>query len=287
MKKQLAIGMPASGKSTYIGALRHLLVHKDVELELETDRLSTQEQHINALESQWLACEQMDRTRGATEAWVEIIVRDRVTGEETTLSIPDLRGELFVRPAARGRFPRELHEAASEAAGVMLFTNTDRADDAIRIEDIEDILPKEGPAKESEPREESVPLLEPVSFRPEDMPEEVMIVEFLQMVNRRPLIAQHRKLALIASAWDVVAENTEPHEWLERERPMLAQFLRHNKDLWDTRVYGISAQGGRLPADAAALQAIETPSHRVKVVGHGAGQHDLTAPLRWLIAPGS
>lgn len=272
MRKQLVIGMPGSGKSTYIGALRHLVVDGEVDLDFGFKRFSGDERHLNALEQKWLACEEMDRTGGANEAWVEMILSDREAGDENALAIPDLRGELFVRPAARSRFPRDLYDAVRDAEGFLLFTNVDRQDDTIRIDDLADIMDDEG-----------AELLEPAAFRPEEMPEEVMIVEFLQMANRRPLFPRRRKLALIVSAWDLVPDDTEPLEWLLAHRPMLAQYLQHNSELWDVRVYGVSAQGGRLPAEATELQAIEIPSHRVRVVGHGASKHDLSAPLRWLV----
>jgi len=66
---------------------------------------------------------------------------------------------------------------------------------------------------------------------------------------------------------------------------MLAQFLAANADLWNARVYGISAQGGKLPDRKRELAKIKQPSERIRVVGHGAGTHDLSAPLQWLMAP--
>ena len=62
---------------------------------------------------------------------------------------------------------------------------------------------------------------------------------------------------------------------------MLAQFLQHNPELWDLRVYGVSAQGGRLPQDRKRLKSMN-PAERIRIVGHHAKPHDLTAPLRWM-----
>lgn len=127
-----------------------------------------------------------------------------------------------------------------------------------------------------------------MKFTPEGMAEEVKIVEFLQMANRRPLYPKPRKLALIASAWDVVEmeEGITPERWLAQNRPMLAQFLASNADLWEVRIYGVSAQGGKLPERKAELKGMLNQSERVRIIGHGAALHDLTAPLRWLITTG-
>jgi hypothetical protein len=86
----------------------------------------------------------------------------------------------------------------------------------------------------------------------------------------------------MVSAWDVLPTDTTPSDWLAENRPMLDQFLANNSELWDVRVYGVSAQGGRLPSERQRLARIKIPSERIRVVGHGAQQHDLTSPIRWL-----
>ncbi len=50
MKRQLIVGMPESGKSTFIAALRHLLLSGAVSTELELTGLSDEERHLNSLE---------------------------------------------------------------------------------------------------------------------------------------------------------------------------------------------------------------------------------------------
>lgn len=275
MIQQLIVGMPASGKSTFIAALRHLLLANEVHTELELAGLADVEAHVNRLEEEWLACQQVERTKPATEGWVQFRVRDRSTLIEATLSIPDLRGEAYEQPAASGQCLKDLYQALADADGILLFTNADREDDALMIDEFADIL---GTGEAS--------LLTDVEpFRPEEMPEEVKIVEFLQVANRRPLRPRTRKIAVAVSAWDILAgrEGLMPEKWLAKYRPMLAQFLDTNAELWEYRVYGISAQGGRLPQDKDALERIRRPSERIQVAGHGAGAHDLTAPLRWLM----
>ena len=276
MMYQLIIGMPNSGKSTFIAALRHLLLANEVPTELELTGLADNEAHLNRLESEWLACQRVERTKPATEGWVEFNVRDQESGVQSTLSIPDLRGEAFEQPACIGQCQKELHDALAKTDGILLFTNADREDDTLLIADFADIL--------SEGATETQPSLQ--SFKPENMPEEVKIVEFLQFANRRPRYSRKRKIAVLVSAWDVVDSQNSltPDMWLEIYRPMLAQFLASNHDLWEPRVYGISAQGGKLPEMQEALEQIKTPSERIRVVGHEAQTHDLSAPLRWLMS---
>jgi hypothetical protein len=276
--KVLIVGVPSSGKSTFIAALRHLFLANQVQTDLELTALADDEAHLNRLEKEWLLCKPMERTKPATEAWVEFSVRNRVSGAEATLVVPDLRGEAFEMPACSGQCLHELHEALLGCAGILLFTNADNPDDDLLIDDVSDILDAEVGAPEDHARRSA-----PGAFKPQDMPEEVKVVEFLQMANRRPAPTRPRKLAVIVSAWDVVMGVQEPNEWLRTRRPLLSQFLESNGELWDVRVYGVSAQGGRLPGAKDQLVRVELPSKRIQIVGHDAQPHDLSAPLSWLM----
>lgn len=296
MTRQLIVGMPESGKSTYIAALRHVLVAMQVETELELTMLAGDEGHLNSLEEKWLSCEPMKRTTPSNEAWVELNVRNRITGAHAVMTIPDLRGEQFERPVVGGGCPKDLHDALVHSDGILLFTNANREDDMLLIDDFGD-MPEDETEEgftdtDADPRigisQHAVSGDENQAsgkFRPEDMAEEVKIVEFLQMANRRPLNPKLRKIALVASAWDLVGgeEGMTPDTWLASKRPMLAQFLFHNSDLWQSRVYGVSAQGGVLPERKAEFEKMLNQSERIRVVGHDAALHDLTAPLRWLM----
>lgn len=277
MNRQLIVGMPNSGKSTFIAALRHLLVADEVETTLMLNGLAAEEEHLNRLEREWLNLKPVQRTKPSTEGWVELNIKNRETDELSSLLIPDLRGEAFEQPACAGQCSPDLYSALIDASGLLLFTNADRADDALQIDDLQDILPSADAAAGDAPQASP--------FIPEDMPEEVKIVELLQAINRDRKSARRRKVAIIVSAWDVVSSNdsrTSPQEWFIKNRPMLAQFLETNEDKWALRVYGVSAQGGRLPQDQKKLASM-TPSERVIVVGHGAAVHDLSAPLHWLM----
>lgn len=275
MMHQLIIGMPNSGKSTFIAALRHLLLANEVTTELELTGLADNEAHLNQLETKWLACQMVERTKPTTEGWVQFHVRDQKIGTESIISIPDLRGEAFEQPACIGKCQKELDDSLKETDGILLFTNADREDDMLLISDFSDIF------GENETDQQQIK-----GFRPENMPEEVKIVEFLQFANRRPRYPRKRKVAVLVSAWDVVTNQTDllPDKWLETNRPMLAQFLTTNHDLWETRIYGVSAQGGKLPDMQEKLEKIKKPSERIRIVGHGVNTHDLSAPLRWLMS---
>jgi hypothetical protein len=77
-----------------------------------------------------------------------------------------------------------------------------------------------------------------------------------------------------------------PDEFLKANLPLLHQFLRYNGKYSAIRIYGVSALGGDLESaeDAKRVKAEDVPSKRIKVVEGEQMHHDLTAPIKWLIA---
>ncbi len=279
--RQLIAGMPDSGKTTYIAALRYLLASNETATVLQLTRLSADEKHLNKLEEKWLACEKVPHTASRSDTWVTFHIRDKASGAEAELSLPDLSGEAFREPVSTGRCRKSLCDAFAAVDGILLFTNADRGNDDLMILEVSDLI---GSLDDENTRRQETTSL---PFNPDEMPEEVKLVELLQLMNRRPLSARHRRLALIISAWDVVEHGLSPQEWLVRNRPMMAQFLQNNEALWTVTVFGVSAQGGVLPRDRDALQSVPRPSLRIRVEGPDVASHDLTAPIRWLMAVGN
>lgn len=315
MNRKLVIaGMPESGKSTFIVALRHLLVSQDVPTALVATRLSDAEKHLNRLEKEWIACEKVERTKQAVEEWVSLFVRREVDSIEAEIVMPDFSGEAFRRPAATGHCSAAVAVMLLDIDGMLLFTNADRGADDVRIEPFAELLagdnvmagdnpipgdeatsdavarPDDKAARDEAPtagdasKQNGRPPEGTVSFNPQNMPEEPLLVEILQIMNRPPRAPKERMIAVIVSAWDAVEESDlTPEDWLKRNRPMVWQYLHSNTALWKARVYGVSAQGGRLPEEKAALQG-KVPGQRVQIIGHEAQPHDLTAPIDWLMA---
>jgi GTPase SAR1 family protein len=301
-QKIVIAGMPGSGKSTFIAALRHLLVSHDVPTRLSATKLSDTEKHLNRLEEEWIACKKVERTKQVVEEWVSFFVRSEGSSAEAQILVPDFSGEAFRRPAATGMCSSAIASMLREIDGILLFTNADRGADDIRLEALGDLLEDDTTAQnESTPEQDEAhkdrEVLdtpgeqdgnaqdESLPFNPINMPEEPLLVELLQILNRPPRVARQRMIAVIVSAWDEVTDSSlSPDTWLKLNRPMLWQYFQANRDVWRHRVYGVSAQGGRLPDEKDALQS-KIPGERVQIVGNGASPHDLTAPVDWLMAP--
>ena len=115
----------------------------------------------------------------------------------------------------------------------------------------------------------------------------MQLVDLLQALRLEPFRRDPFKIAVIVSAWDLTVE-TSADVWLAQKHPLLDQYLRSGEGAIDVCVYGVSAQGGPLskkgdPPTPEREQLLSmVASKRIKVVGNGAGEHDLTHPLLWL-----
>ncbi|MHA6889089.1 TRAFAC clade GTPase domain-containing protein [Ralstonia pseudosolanacearum] len=288
----LVLGMPSSGKSTFIAALGEVLLSNDVESSYKAEILDGAQGHMIALHERWQACEVLERTKGSQEEWISFRLVAR-GGDRALVRLPDLSGESIRDAVIAGLYPHELYDALAACGGVLLFTNTNAKFDDVLLSDVAELLTEEPVAKAAMPipqepieasglalRESNDVLARP--FLAQDMPEQSKVVQLLQTITDfRPV--RRRRIAIMLSAWDNVAQPTTPDEWLYENRAMLSQYLEHNDSSWEARVYGVSAQGGSLPQDKAKLQRIVKPSERVRIVGHGASVHDLCAPLTWLM----
>ena len=262
------VGLPKSGKSSFLAALRHLMISREVSTAINLERFAGNEAHANALSAHWHDVLPFGRTSMLEEGQVAVIGSKRDTGDPVTLDLPDLSGERFRQLAGSRTCVASLQSALLGADGVLLFVNA--------WKEFEDA---------SKDEVGHTAAMAPEPWDPEGMPEQAHLLEILNFLNRYPAPAKRRRVALIVSAWDVVdPDHTCPSSWLEQHRFMLWRFLSNNRALFDTRAYGVSALGGdpEDPETAVKLRAFAEPSRRIAIVGHGAGQHDLTAPLLWL-----
>jgi hypothetical protein len=119
---------------------------------------------------------------------------------------------------------------------------------------------------------------------------QVQLVDLLQCLQRPPFDAKPMKVALVVSAWDLAPDGgADPEKWLKDRYPLLSQYLENSEGVLDLRIYGVSAQGGRLSKkkdgpgpDREKLLAIVPASKRIRIVGPEVAEHDITRPLLWL-----
>jgi len=83
-------------------------------------------------------------------------------------------------------------------------------------------------------------------------PTELLTVEWLQMLRSSFTRQVGRKfaprIALALTAWDALPaeRQSDPMAFIDKEMPLLSQFLRNNGAEYDCRLFGLSATGGDL-----------------------------------------
>lgn len=267
------IGLPESGKTTYLAALWHLLEADEVCTQLTLDRFEGDRQYLNTIAECWRRCEKVPRTSGAGETDVSILVHEPSTDRRAKLGFPDLAGELFNQQVATRKCRKAYVEGFNGDGGAMLFLTANRYQDGITLQDMAEVF-------EEEVSQSALSS----DWTPDNIPQQVKLVELLQFLQRPPFQRKKRRLAVIVSAWDVISETSlSPEAWLHREQPLLHQFILSNSDSFDFRIYGISAQGGNLEEAKDELLK-KTPSERILCIGDGVKPHDLTAPIHWLMS---
>jgi hypothetical protein len=75
-----------------------------------------------------------------------------------------------------------------------------------------------------------------------------------------------------------------PGIWVQKQLPLLSQFLTSNPGSFEVAFYGISAQGGNYEGTNVAELHKKNPAKRIEIVGEGVtSKHDITEPLKWLM----
>jgi energy-coupling factor transporter ATP-binding protein EcfA2 len=274
----LLIGLPGSGKTTFLAALWHVLEERSSTTSLKLTGLSVDRTYLNQIAEEWRACSQVQRTNLQTEEMVVL----HVDGDELgafDLTVPDLSGEAFEQQLTERKTSAHHDELVQRATGVILFVHPDvqKGTQLTQARRLEATIG--GDTQEGEGADGNASAILPWSI--EKVPTQVKLIELLQfLLERAP---RKVRVAMVVSAWDLVESlGVTPHEYVSREMPMLRQFLDSNSDLLEHAVFGVSAQGGSIPADKTALLAIDA-LERIQVCQGDEDSHDITKPIAWLL----
>lgn len=277
------IGLPESGKTTFLAALWHLITERDVETELKFLTLRSGEtSHLNEISARWRDAKVQDRTAVGGNRLVSMNLKDAAE-TPVRITFPDVPGEAYRRMTEERDCEPEIAETL-KASGVLLFIHADTIRPPKWVVDEVALSKAVGLA---------IPAGQEVPWHPRLAPTQVQLVDLLQLLRSAPLDVGPRRLAIMLSAWDKAdGEGLSPAAYLNAKLPLLAQYLRRGADEWTWRIYGLSAQGGDYDAiesdaarkpDAEALRNLDRPSTRIRLVGDAHETHDLTEPLAWLM----
>lgn len=302
--RTLLIGLPSSGKTTFLAALWHSVTTPSVHESLKINALAEDTEYLNQIRDTWLRVVELNHTAVGTMAFTQMNLTYVGSEQALDLTAPDLAGETLEEYLTERTWPQEFDDYIKQTDSILLFVSSDEHHPETPIKDAATIL-QELPDHENQvdnlaTREHledgteplalepaATPLIGPTLIAPNPstkIPPQVKLVDLLQLVLATSGCTSPIKVGVIVSAWDLVQTNfDQPEVWLTAELPLLDQYLRSNKEILTFRVYGVSAQGGQLPDEADQLKAEVRPSDRIIVVGGNALEHDITAPLKWLL----
>lgn len=276
----MVFGIQESGKTTFAAALWHLTDSEEIPTALIKGKHVGDFTYLEEISKLWAEGYEVERTKLQQFENIRVNLRHAVSGNEMTLDFDDLSGETLEQAFATRYCPEKFVELVRSAEGMLLFLSASRKNnDAVTILDVFD-------AEE----DATQPAADPNHWEPKKAPLQVQLVDLLQCLQRPPFEAKAMKVAVVISAWDLAPDGgTDAEKWLKDRYPLLSQYLLNSEGILDMRVYGVSAQGGRLSKkkdgpgpDREKLLAIVPASKRIRIVGPEVAEHDITRPLLWL-----
>lgn len=267
----LLIGFRGSGKTTFLAAVWHLLEAQEIPSVLFAPSLQSDREHLNSIRRDWLLLQPTTRTSLRDMQTVSLNVKDRDTGIEASIVIPDFSGEVFRMQWEEREVRPDFVKLAKQSSGAVLFIHPHQLRHGARI-------PPQNTSISQEVGEQ-----DRIPWKAEFAPTQVQLVDILQtylmLADNRPT-----RLAIVISAWDLIIEDKiTPDSWATVRLPLLSQFIAAREGALMVKYFGVSAQGGELPGEKAKLQRAQKPSERIRVTDDGKMHSDITTILRWLM----
>lgn len=279
----LMVGLPGTGKTTFLAALWHVLCDPSNMLYLE--ELSLESEYINGICDKWLKCEPLERTIQGSHNIIHMKVKDRSSQKAMELIFPDLSGETFREQLNHRQWKKDYEQLVLEAAGLFLFIHPNGIIDSQLIGEADKLI-DELITEESVVADEDVtyPSEASTQWDIEEMGTQVKLVELLQLHIDYIRPNQMPRVVIIVSAWDLVKKQySSPAEFVRRRLPLLDQYLLSNSDMVPSTLFGISAQGGDLLNDKTTLLKNISPADRIIVKDKTNNEAEMTAPIKWLM----
>jgi hypothetical protein len=243
----LLIGLPSTGKTSFLAALWYMVNQSEIECALSLDRLEGESGYLNQIRDAWLEYKPVARNPLDSEKAVSMILKRRDSSASVELTFPDLSGESFRLQWAQRQFTTQYDQRLREAKGAILFVHPENISKPHRIDKLNELVAAMGGAEvaQQDMNEENAEV-KPKPWNIEKAPTQVQLVELLQFISGRDYFRPPFRLAIVISAWDLVSHLWKnAGDWLSSELPLLRQFLDCNEGLFEVDFYGVSAQGGR------------------------------------------
>lgn len=279
--KILFAGLPSSGKTTFVAALWYF-ISKSKDGSLSSTTLIGENSYVNEICGSWLAYEEVPRTKTNSRTIVAMNVTSKADGRSATIQIPDFAGEQFQQHFDNREWDVEYGKMLNEIDGLVLFVNPNEENNRPQFIGLANEIMKlfgQEPQKDAQVTEE---------WKFDFVPHQVKLVEELQFIEYYGLKEKPLKISVVVSAWDAVESTMgrgsfSPLSWLAANLPLLYQYLVCNTDKYETRFFGVSAQGGNYDSSDLTELMNKRPEERILVLDENGFSNDIGKPLIWLL----
>jgi hypothetical protein len=275
----ILLGLPQSGKTTFLAALWHVVESGEVLGSLKVSSQPEDRLYLNGLRNSWLKCEPLERTKAESMKEIAFSAINSSGEELGSLIVPDVSGEMYRLQFEARTISQDFSELASKANGIVLFVDPDTIKKPIPISSV---------PVQFRQRDAVVQYENGEAWKHNDVPTQVILVDLLQILHSK--INRPIKLSVIISAWDLITNAKDkdingltPDEWLTKNLPLLSQYLKSNEYVFPFATYGVSAQGSNYEGDNQKLHALCKPAERINVIFNGKSSNDITVPLKWIL----
>ena len=266
-KKVFMIGMPSSGKTTYLASLCRLLLYGGQETGWKLDVKDVPEgfERVQILIKNINSYKAVRRTYGLELNNVALSLYNQ-NQEWMQFVVPDSSGEIFRDLVYDRRIASNIMEQIVESDMLLFFINVNTmiSEERIKLgeksaikqlneeqgdkvtQSAEDIVEEYARDRENE----QIKSKEQVKNKEKEQKKynnQSALVELLQIIIY--LVPHSLNIRFVISAWDLVEkefkqDKVTPKEYIKIKLPLLYQYLEFNSKLFDYEIWGVSAQGG-------------------------------------------
>jgi hypothetical protein len=305
------MGLPRTGKSTYLGAL-WMIIQDDRAPEIREVDIRGDRAYLQRLGEQVAQLQTVKRTEVDSDDGLELTVELGTLGE-VVLQIPDLSGEtlrllvedrtwhdllvraitrsdallLFVHPN-RLRVPTRTNFTASVLAELLTTVSEDAEDSPPDLATTDQLDVDR--ADVDTDRTEAKDATATPTFAPATAATAAKLIDAIENILDAREEEQILKVAVVVSAWDEVVSawptgegGPTPQAWLEQRLPAVWRVLQANTHRLDVAIFGVSAIGGRLPDDREELKMKGGVFDRAYALDADGASIAFVAPIEWAL----
>lgn len=283
-KKFLIAGLHDAGKTTYIAALWYMINNYDENSRFILSHLASgDDEYLNEICEKWMSCERLQRTSYNKKDGepVTINVKDRVSNASFNLDIPDFSGEAFEHHFEFRDWDKKYRDTLNDIEGIVLFVNASDEKNTPKLLQNDAYLAGIFGHKPSNNGVKIIP------WEASHTSNQVKLVEAFQFLETYSRILFPIKISVVISAWDIVEQafpkGIHPEKWFKNHVPLLYQYLSSNADLYQSKYFGVSAQGGPYAEGGNEKLAEMTPTERVRVTDGDGITNEIFKPILWLL----